>query len=89
MSVITNNISEIEITDLKLILITVESKILNIKFDINTLINDILQLINKETTKNSEEISDKDYILPDDIIRIGCNYGEYISEKFIELKDKI
>ena len=75
MSVITNNISEIEITDLKLILITVESKILNIKFDINTLINDILQLINKETNKNSEELLYKDYTLPDDIIRIVCNYG--------------
>ncbi len=89
MSVITNNISEIEITDLKLILITVESKILNIKFDINTLINDILQLINKETNKNSEELLYKDYTLPDDIIRIGCNYGEYISEKFIELNTKV
>ena len=100
---LNNNAFDIELTDLKLIIITVESKILNIKFDTNTLINDILNLINTETNqktdvinendeikeKDKDEIKDKEYILPDDIIKIGCNYGEYISEKYIELTTKV
>ena len=100
---LNNNAFDIELTDLKLIIITVESKILNIKFDTNTLINDILNLINTKTNQktdlinendgikdeNKNENKDKEYILPDDIIKIGCNYGEYISEKYIELTTKV
>lgn len=102
--------SEIELTELKLIIITVESKILNIKFDINILIKDILDLLNKEDKdldknldkdldkdldKEKSNISDKetnksaDKILHEDIIKIGCNYGEYIFDKYIELTTKV
>jgi len=104
-----NNNVDIELTDLKLIIITVESKILNIKFDTNTLINDILQLINSETNQNEKlyevepqeenkveaqeenkvEAQKDKYVLPEDIIKIGCNYGEYISDKYIELTTKV
>lgn len=90
MSINTNDTLTIELTELKLIIITVESKILNIKFDTNVLINDILNLINnKEIDQTAEENKDKKYILPDDIIKIGCNYGEYISDKYIELTTKV
>jgi len=62
-------------TDLLLSTITVESKISNIKFKENELIPklsfDVLSLKEQEKYK--------------DIIKIGCNYQEFITDKYIEL----
>lgn len=68
---------EIELSELKLVIITVDTKILNIKFKVDELIPDILNLISCENNNK--------FILHDDILRIGCNYGEFKSKKYIEL----
>lgn len=63
----------IEFTDLILSTVTVESKITNIKFKEMILIKEILATIedNKELTDN--------------VLKIGCNYGEYETEIYKEL----
>jgi hypothetical protein len=91
----TNKSYNVELSDLSLVIITVAAKITNLKFDVQVLINDILKLIendnNTELKKNTEleNITNintqKKFILHEDIIRIGCNYGEYKSDKYIEL----
>lgn len=66
-------------TDLLLSTITVESKISNIKFKENELINHL----------SLELLSLKDQEKYKDIIKIGCNYQEYITEKYLELTKPI
>lgn len=73
----------VELSDLSLVIITVAAKIINLKFDVNELIHDILNMIDNNTQNNNN--NNNIYKLHEDIIRIGCNYGEYKSEKYIDL----
>ncbi len=62
-------IMDIEFTDLILSTVTVEAKISNIKFKEIDLIKEIINTIseNKHITDN--------------VLKIGCNYGIYTTEK--------
>ncbi len=66
-------IMDIEFTDLILSTVTVEAKISNIKFKEIDLIKEIINTIseNKHITDN--------------VLKIGCNYGIYTTEKYEEL----
>ncbi len=64
---------EIEFSDLVLSTITVEAKITNIKFKEMILIQEII----KTVSENPE--------ITDNVLKIGCNYGVYTTEKYEEL----
>lgn len=90
-SVNTNKSYNVELSELSLVIITVAAKITNLKFDVNELINDILKLIENDNNNTENDINTTNintqnkFVLHEDIIRIGCNYGEYKSDKYIEL----
>ena len=95
---IDNNEEPIELSELLLSTITVEAKILNVNFKEYDLIKSILNLVYSQDESNenqyittpefeSEYVSKvkEEFKLHKNIIKIGCNYGEYISKKYIDL----